>query len=124
MPITCWSLGQSVDVEEARSLAFSGFISRLDKRHTKFTTIQSSTLVLSENYRICSLANIVGLCMGFVGDKGGNREREKIVQCLICLGHEVDFCSRDCEEPLQFKGETKKLLEDSEQKSKIFSYQI
>lgn len=82
--------------------------SRLDKKHTKLTTIPSGTLVLSEletsvvwpEQRVC--------VRGFV-------------RGLECLGHEVGFCSGGCGEPLKSEGKTNKLLEDSEQKTELFS---
>lgn len=78
--------------------------------------------MLSENYRVCSLARVVSLCMGLVGDRGRNRERGEMVQGLEWLGHKVGFRSRGCEEPLKSEGKTNKLLEDSEQKNKVFSH--
>ena len=41
--------------------------------------------------------------------------------CHECFRHEVGFCSGGGGEPLKSKGKTKKLLEDSEQKTKLLS---
>ena len=109
--------GENVWISKTVFLACRNLQTRF-KKHTKLATIPRLTLVLSE-LEFCSLARIATLCMRFVQNEVRNLRGIKF--CHECLRHEVGFCSGGSGEPLQSKGKTNKLLEDSEQKTKLFS---
>lgn len=93
--------------------------SRLGKKDTQWTALQSGTLVLSEPERWAVWAEERVCVQGQWQITLETERGKKIVRGLECFGRGVGFCSGGCGEPWKSKGRTNKLLEDAEQKNKL-----